>query len=248
MDDGRGKVFLVGAGPGDPRLITVRGRDLIERADVIVHDRLAAPELLDHARPDARRMNVGKAPGHCPWPQPRIHRLLVAHARRGRMVVRLKGGDPFVFGRGGEETAALTRAGVPHEVVPGVSSALAAPAAAGIPVTERGLARSVTILTARTGTGEDPFDDPGIAAADTLVLLMGLGRIGRLAEALCRHGRSPSTPVAVISRATRGDQVVIRTTLGEAARDARGLPTPATIVVGAVAAEASAVASGGSAA
>ena len=151
-----GIVYLVGAGPGDPKLITVRGAEILTLADVVVYDRLAAPELLDLARPNAERVYVGKEPGRPAMPQERIDALLVDRARTGAIVARLKGGDPFVFGRGGEEALACAHAGVPFEVVPGVTAAVAAPAAAGIPVTHRGVARSFAVVTASSRSRTRP--------------------------------------------------------------------------------------------
>ncbi len=230
-------VFLVGAGPGDPGLLTRRGAEVLALADVVVYDRLAAPALLDLAPPGAERISVGKAPGRAEAGQDEINALLVAHARDGKRVVRLKGGDPFVFGRGGEEAEALQSAGVAFEVVPGVTSALAAPAYAGIPVTHRGLARSVTIVTGH----EDPTQDAAgvdwaslARAGGTLVILMGASRIDAIAGALRDAGLPADTPVAAVQRGTRPDQATLRATLatiGDAAPAA-----PAAIVVGPVAA------------
>lgn len=231
----RGFVSLVGAGPGDPELITVKGLDRLRRADVVVHDRLVALQLLEEAQPQARRIDVGKAPGHQPWPQERINRLLVAEARRKRRVVRLKGGDPFVLGRGGEECLALAAAGVPFEVVPGVTSAVAAPAYAGIPLTHRGVACAFTVVTGHTA-GSDPeaLDWPTLARAETLVVLMGLEPLPVIAARLVAAGRDAATPVAVIENGTRGEQRVVRGTLRDIAQRARGSRSPATIVIGEV--------------
>src|ERR671938_597551 len=170
-------VYLVGAGPGDPDLITVKGLQCLRRADVVVYDRLIDPALLDEARPDATRIFVGKGAGYHTMPQEQINALLVAHARQGRVVVRLKGGDPFVFGRGGEDALALAEAGVPFEFVPGASAAVAAPPYAGIPVTHRGLAQSFAVVSA-TLAGGHPADLERLAdAADTLVVLMAAERL-----------------------------------------------------------------------
>ncbi|HKU61644.1 MAG TPA: uroporphyrinogen-III C-methyltransferase [Gemmatimonadales bacterium] len=231
-----GAVHLVGAGPGDPELITVRGLDRLRRADVVVHDRLAGPELLAQARPDAELVDVGKGPGLAPLAQEEINRLLVARARRGLDVVRLKGGDPFVFGRGSEELAACRVAGIACEVIPGISSALAAPAAAGIPVTARGVARGFAVLTARHAGGDtDPAPFAGI---DTLVLLMGRAGLARFAERLIGAGRDPDTPAACVQSATTPAQRVTVATLGTiaAAADRDGLESPVVTVVGEVAA------------
>ena len=182
-------MHLVGGGPGDPGLITSRGLELLRSADVVVHDRLIGPELLGEARADAELIDVGKGPGHAPYSQEEINALLVARARLGRTVVRLKGGDPFVFGRGSEEAAACREAGVPVYVVPGVSSAIAAPAAAGIPVTARGLARSFAVVTAH-GAGPDgaEVDVRALAGVDTLVVLMGRAGLASFAAQLWRRG------------------------------------------------------------
>ena len=230
-----GIVYLVGAGPGDPDLITVKGRDCLRRADVVVHDRLAAPLLLDEAPAAARRIDVGKIPGVRGWTQVRINRLLVSLASQGKTVVRLKGGDPFVFGRGGEECQALARAGLKFEVIPGVSSAVSAPAAAGIPVTHRGRAHAFTVVAGHTA-GPDELDQDweALARAETLVILMGLHNLPHITERLLAAGRAPGTPAAVVSRATTGEQAVVRGTLADIAALARGLPTPATIVIGEV--------------
>jgi uroporphyrin-III C-methyltransferase len=229
----RGSVALVGAGPGDPELITVKALARLRSADVVVHDRLVPRALLDEAPATARRIDVGKAPGRQPWPQPRINRLLVAEARRGRRVVRLKGGDPFVFGRGGEECQALAAAGVPCEVVPGVTSAVAVPGRAGIPVTHRGCATSFAVVTGHTA-GIDPCALPWTALAqlDTVVVLMGLGQLRAIASQLIAAGRPAATPAAVISAGTTPHERVVCGSLGDIADRASGMPSPATIVVG----------------
>lgn len=228
-------VYLVGAGPGDPELITVRGAALLRSADVVVHDRLVSPSLLAQARPDALLIDVGKEPGRS-HRQDHINELLVEHGAAGRCVVRLKGGDPFVFGRGGEEAAALQRAGVPFDVVPGVTAAFAAPAAAGVPVTHRGLSTSVTVVTGHVG---DPSAPGGVdwaalaAAGGTLVVLMGMENRAAIATSLMAAGRDPEEPVAVVHWGTTPRQRTLRTTLGELARVDLG--PPAALVVGAVA-------------
>ncbi len=231
-----GIVQLVGAGPGDPELITIKGLRCLRRADVVIYDRLAAPELLEEAPSRARRISVGKAPGHQPWPQDRINRLLVAEARRGRRVVRLKGGDPFVFGRGGEECDALAAAGVRYEVVPGVSSAIAAPACAGIPVTHRDHAGAFSVVTGhRRDTGACDLDWDALARLGTIVILMGLGNLPTIVKRLREHGRPASTPVAVIGSASTSRQVVVRGDLADIVKKAAGMQPPATVVVGDVA-------------
>jgi uroporphyrin-III C-methyltransferase/precorrin-2 dehydrogenase/sirohydrochlorin ferrochelatase len=232
-----GSVHLVGGGPGDPGLITSRGLELLRSVDVVVHDRLLGPGLLREARADAELIDVGKGPGHAPYSQEEINALLVARARQGLTVVRLKGGDPFVFGRGSEEAAACRAADVPVHEVPGVSSAVAAPAAAGIPVTARGLARSFAVVTGHTDDGSLP-DVEAVASADTLVVLMGLASLGALAARLVASGRDPATPAACIQNATLPEQRVTRASLGgiaeAVARD--GLVNPVVVVIGAVAA------------
>ncbi len=231
-------VHLVGAGPGDPGLLTVRALDVLRRADVVVYDRLSQESLLDLAPPGAERIDVGKAPGHVRMSQDDINDLLVERGRTGARVVRLKGGDPFVFARGGEEAAALAAAGVPFEVVPGITSAIAAPAYAGIPVTLRHSSTSVTIVTGHEepGAGDDGTVDWGAVArvGGTIVVLMGVARIGRIADALMAGGRSPETPVAAVQWGTRPEQRTVRATL--ATIGAADLGTPSTIVVGDVAA------------
>ena len=232
---GLGTVYLVGAGPGDPELITVRGLRCLGRAHVVLYDRLVHPALLDEAPDDAVRIFVGKAPGRSGIGQVEIGRRLIAHARRGRTVVRLKGGDPFVFGRGSEEAATLTAAGVPWEVVPAVSSAFGVPACAHIPLTHRGMARHFAVVTAHQADGEGP-DWAALAAIDTLVILMGVATLPTVSRELVRCGRDLSTPVAVIARGTLPDEQVVVGHLGDIAGKvaAACLRSPATIVVGAV--------------
>jgi len=212
-----GIVYLVGAGPGDPRLLTLRGAEVLQRADVVVYDRLAPAALLDLAPRGAERVDAGKARGRVALSQEAINRLLVDRGRRGLTVVRLKGGDPFVFGRGGEEALALADAGVPFEVVPGVSAAVAAPAYAGIPVTHRGLAASYAVISA-TLAGGAPADLARTAtAADTLVLLMAAERLGEVCAQLIAAGRPPDEPAAVVASASTGAQRVLTGTLAELA-------------------------------
>jgi uroporphyrin-III C-methyltransferase/precorrin-2 dehydrogenase/sirohydrochlorin ferrochelatase len=230
-----GRVHLVGGGPGDPGLITVRGAELLRRADVVIHDRLIGSELLGQARVDAILIDVGKGPGHAPYSQEAINGLLVEHATRGRTVVRLKGGDPFVFGRGSEEVEACRAAGVSVEVVPGISSAIAAPAAAGIPVTARGVARSFRVMTGRDAAAERRGDGQ---TEETLVILMGRENLADLAAGLILEGRDPATPAACIQSATTPEQRMTRATLATiaAAVDRDGLEAPVVTVIGAVAA------------
>lgn len=234
-----GKVFIVGAGPGDPDLITVRGLKAIQQADVVLYDRLANPALLREIPPHAQTIYVGKGPGHQAFTQAQIEHMLVEEARLGKTVVRLKGGDPFVFGRGGEECQSLRENGVPFEVVPGISSALAVPAYAGIPVTHRGLATSFTVVTGHTaGRDEYAIDWGCIPRQGTLVILMGVQQLGRIVADLLANGRCADTPVAIVEQGTTAEQ---RTTTGTLATIAalareRGVTHPAIIVVGAVAA------------
>ncbi len=227
---GAGSVALVGGGPGAPGLITTRGRQLLAQADVVVVDRLAPRALLDELDPEVEVVDVGKTPGHHPVSQDEINRLLVDYATTGRRVVRLKGGDPFVLGRGGEELAACREAGVPVEVVPGVTSAVSVPAAAGIPVTHRGLAKQFTVVS-----GHEGLDWPSLAAVEgTLVLLMGVSLLRETADRLVEHGRSPATPTAVVEDGFGSRQRLTVGTLATIAELAaeRGVRPPAVIVVG----------------
>ncbi len=228
-------VFLVGAGPGDPGLITVRGAQVLARADVVVHDRLAEASLLDLAPATAERIDVGKSPGG-PVRQDEINALLVERGRAGQAVVRLKGGDPFVFGRGGEEAAALLAAGVPFEVVPGISAAVGVPAYAGIPVTHRGLSTSFTVVTGHSRHKvDDDIDWEALArVGDTIVVLMGVAHRAEIAHRLMAGGAPSDTPVAAVRWGTRPDQRTIRTTLAEL--HACPLEPPVTLIIGQVAA------------
>jgi uroporphyrinogen III methyltransferase/synthase len=234
-----GRVYLVGAGPGDPGLMTVRGIEVLRRARVVVYDRLVNPALLDEAPPRALRVFAGKHAGaHC-LPQARINALLVEHARAGGLVVRLKGGDPFVFGRGGEEALALAEAGIPFEIVPGVSAAVAVPAYAGIPVTHRGLGSSFAVVTGHEDPdkGAESVDWARLATAvDTLVVLMGLRSLPRIAATLMAHGRVPETPVALIRWGTTEAQETVTGTLGDIVVRAQhaGLAPPVLAVIGPV--------------
>ena len=241
MTDRGPLVALVGAGPGDPGLMTVRALELIAAADVVLYDRLIPAGALDGARPEAELVYVGKAPGRPSPAQEEIDALLVEHGRAGRRVVRLKGGDPFVFGRGAEEAAALRAAGIAYEVVPGVTAGVAAPAYAGIPVTHRDAASAVAFVTGH----EDP-DKPESALdwdalarfPGTLVFYMGVGRLPRIAQALTEAGRAPDEPAAVVERGTLPGQRAVLATLATIAdrAEAEGLRPPAITVVGPVAA------------
>ncbi len=227
-------VALVGAGPGDPELLTVKAVRLIESAEVVVHDALVGDGVLDLIPSTAERIDVGKRPGR-PVPQEMISALLVELGRQGRSVVRLKGGDPFVFGRGGEEALELTAAGIDVEVVPGITSSVAAPAAAGIPVTHRGVSAAVTVATGHRRTGEEDVDWRALAkVGGTIVVLMGVAQRASIAAQLIEGGLAAETPATAIRSATTTEEHIWRGTLGD-------LPTapiasPATIVVGAVAA------------
>jgi len=230
-------VYLVGAGPGDPRLITVKGREVLRKAQVVVYDQLASPELLKEAPADAEIIYVGKKAGAHALPQEGINQLLVDKAQAGLMVVRLKGGDPFVFGRGGEEALALKASGLPFEIVPGVTAAVAVPAYAGIPVTHRGLASLVTFITGH----EDPTKEASAIPWDvlaktqgTLVFLMGVKNLGDNCRRLVEGGRSPSTPAAVIEKGTTLEQRTVTGVLGNIAAVAQeaAIKPPAILVVG----------------
>lgn len=233
-----GRVYLVGGGPGDPGLLTLRGAEVLGKADVVVYDRLANTALLDlHLRPTAERIYAGKSTDHHTYPQDEINRMLVQHARAGKTVVRLHGGDPFVFGRGGEEASVLAAAGVPFEVVPGVTSAVAVPAYAGIPVTHRGCTSSLAVVTGHEDPAKPESDlcwEKLATGVGTLVVLMGLTNLASIAEELIRHGRPPDTPVAVIRWGTWPRQETLTGTLGDIASKVRekGLRPPAVIVVG----------------
>ena len=231
-----GKVYLVGAGPGDPGLLTVRALELLRRADVIVYDQLVNPELLDEASSAALRIYVGKEGGrHC-IAQEEINQVLFSHARQGHEVVRLKGGDPFVFGRGGEEAEALVDAGLPFEIVPGVSSAVAVPAYAGIPLTHRKFASSFAVVTGHEALKpESSIDWTKLATAvDTLVILMGLHNLAAIVEKLVDHGRRSETPVALIRWGTTHEQEVIAGTLADIVEKSASLKAPVLIIVGEV--------------
>ncbi len=229
-----GKVYLVGAGPGDPGLMTVRGIELLRQAQVIVYDQLVNPALLDEASQSASRIFVGKRAGrHC-IAQGEINAVLIAQARAGNEVVRLKGGDPFVFGRGGEEAEALSEAGISFEIVPGVSSAVAVPAYAGIPLTHRDFASSFAVVTGHEARKvHSAVDWAKLATAvDTLVILMGLTNLPTIVEKLMAHGRPPYTPVAVIRAGTTPEQETVVGTLTDIVAKSALIQAPALIVVG----------------
>jgi len=233
-----GKVYLVGAGPGDPDLLTLKGKKCLEQAHAILYDQLVSDDLLEHAADSSELIYVGKQAGkHCA-DQRAIEELLIRKAREGKTVVRLKGGDPFVFGRGGEEAAALKRAGIPYEIVPGVSSAIAAPAYAGIPVTHRSCASSVAIVTgheASNSSGQVKWDKL-TRSVDTLVILMGLHHLREIMHRLLESGCEPQRPVALIHSATRPSQENLLgtvQTIADLAKQAK-FKSPTVIVVGEV--------------
>ena len=232
---GAGIVHIVGAGPGDPDLLTLRALKVLRQADVVVHDRLIGPDILDCARPDAERFYVGKAKSRHSRPQPEINALMAAQAAAGRRVVRLKGGDPFVFGRGGEEMEYLLSRGIRVEIVPGITAATGCAAFAGIPLTHRDHAAAVTFVTGHAKDGEPDLDWTGLAAGrQTLVVYMGVSTAGTVARRLIEHGMTPSTPVAVVENGTLPTQKTVTGTLArlEALIAANGITGPALIIIG----------------
>lgn len=235
-----GSVTLVGGGPGDPGLITVAGLRAVQQADVVLYDRLAPQEVLSQASAQAELIAVGKVPRGEFVPQERINQLLVSHARQGRRVVRLKGGDPFVFGRGGEEWQACAEAGIPVEVIPGVSASTAGPGLAGIPLTHRHLVQGFTVVSGHVAPGDPRSEVPWRELARTrmtLVILMGVAHLREIAPELIAGGLAVDTPVAVVSNASLPGQSSWRTTLGEAVAqmDARQVSPPSLVVVGTLA-------------
>ena len=234
-----GKVYIVGAGPGDPELITVKGLRLVREADVIFYDRLIPQEVLREAKPGAKLVFVGKAPGKHAYSQDEINKMLVEEACKGKTVVRLKGGDPYVFGRGEEECMYVLERGVPCEVVPGVTSAIAGLAYAGIPVTNRGLSSSFAVVTGREAPekGRRMVYYGAIAkAVDTLVIVMGIGNLENIVREILEAGVDPDTPVAIVEKATMPEQRVVTGKLADIVEKARkaGVKPPAVIVVGKV--------------
>ncbi|HMD27769.1 MAG TPA: siroheme synthase CysG [Steroidobacteraceae bacterium] len=231
-----GEVTLVGAGPGDPELLTLKALRALQDADLILHDRLVPQSILDLARRDAARISVGKAAGSAGSTQAEINSLLIEHAQQGKRVVRLKGGDPFIFGRGGEELEALAQARINFSVVPGVTAALGSAAYAGIPLTHRNHAHSVTFVTAHTGDGREPDWRALATPGSTAVFYMGLARVQHIAEKLMEHGAAPSLPAAIIAQGTLQNQRVIAATLatiGDASCRAH-MESPALLIVGEV--------------
>ena len=229
-----GKVYLVGAGPGDPDLITVKGAKCLQTAEIVIYDRLANPALLDYVQPWAEQIYVGKEPQRHRLTQDEINKLLIEQAQQGKRVVRLKGGDPFVFGRGGEECLALAQAHIPFEVVPGISSAIAVPAYAGIPVTHRHVSQSFTVVTGHTA--DDPFgtDWDDLPLKGTLVILMGVRHLPQITARLVAAGHNPATPAATIAWGTMPEQQVVVATLADIAEKAQHVQSPAITVVGEV--------------
>lgn len=235
-----GKVFLVGSGPGDPELLTLKAARIISKADVVVYDRLIPTEVLDLVPEGAARIFVGKETGYHCVPQPEINRMLVRLAHSGRTVVRLKGGDPFIFGRGCEEAAELDRAGIPYEIVPGITAAQGCAAAAGVPLTHRGLARSVRYVTGHC-KADEPLDLDWHTLSDpdtTLVVYMGLANVDEITMQLTSHGLPPATPVLAISQGTTPRERRVLTSLAELPKTARTteLTAPVLFIIGRVAA------------
>lgn len=235
----KGKVYLVGAGPGDPDLITVKGLQLVRKADVVIYDRLIHPKILEKIRPEAEKFYVGKKSDHHTLPQDKINSLMVKEAKKGKRVLRLKGGDPFVFGRGAEEVLYLVERGIPWEVVPGVTSATAVPAYASIPITHREFSSMVSIIT-----GHETFSKERsrlrydlIAPNDsTLVILMGMSHLKTIAEELLHHGRAGDTPACIITWGTYPQQQILSGTLADIAekKEEAGLKPPGIIIIGEV--------------
>ncbi len=232
-----GKVYLVGAGPGDPGLLTVRGKTLLECADVVLYDALVSPEIFDLINPQAERIHVGKRRGNHSLNQEEIIQLLIEQAQAHAIVVRLKGGDPFIFGRGGEELVALLEAGIPVEVVPGVTSGISVPAKLNIPLTHRELSSSVLLVTGHEGAGkyQPEVNWHAVAhAADTIVIYMGLHNLSQIRQALLAAGRDPETPMALIQAGTRPEEKIITTTLGAEFEGLENPKAPTLIVIGKV--------------
>ncbi|MER2037271.1 MAG: uroporphyrinogen-III C-methyltransferase [Solibacillus sp.] len=231
-----GIVYIVGAGPGDPKLLTLRGLECIQVANVILYDRLVNPVLLEHAKKDAELIYCGKEPGKHGLIQDEIHRVLIEKAQQGYTVLRLKGGDPFVFGRGGEEATILRRANINYEVVPGITAGIAAPAYAGIPVTHRDHAASFAIVTGhgRAEKGQDFLNWAALSQIDTVAFYMSVGNIGHITSSLMANGKEASTPVAVIEWGTTEKQRTITGTLQTIADDIKtqAIQNPAMILVG----------------
>jgi len=228
-----GLVYLVGAGPGDPDLVTLKAVKALGKADVVVYDRLSNPELLSYASEKAEHIYVGKKPGKPSAKQEQINAILISKARAGQTVVRLKGGDPFIFGRGGEECLALKNANITYQVVPGISSSLSVPAYAGIPLTHRSVSRSVTIVTGHTvGRNSVDQDWNALSKSETLVILMGMRNMGIITSRLLDEGMASNTPAAVIQNGTHANQRSVTGTLSTITQKAEDLASPGIIVVG----------------
>lgn len=236
--DRLGEVYLIGVGPGDPDLLTIRAQQLLQQADVVLHDRLVPESILGRARRDAEKINVGKSPGSHENTQDYINGLLIEHARRGLRVARVKGGDPFIFGRGGEELQVLREAGIPVVVVPGITAGIGAAASAGIPLTMRGLSQAVTFVTATGGNSATLDWNAMVQTQHTLVFYMSAAQIDHIAAQLVQHGMSAAQPVALLERATWSDERVLKSTLGElpALAHAARLRSPSLLIVGEVSA------------
>ncbi|MBA2876463.1 uroporphyrinogen-III C-methyltransferase [Thermaerobacillus caldiproteolyticus] len=233
-----GKVYLVGAGPGDPELITVKGLKYIQQADVILYDRLINEELLAYAKKEAELIFCGKLPGYHTMQQETINHFLIHHAKKGKTVVRLKGGDPFVFGRGGEEAEALVKHGIEFEIVPGITSGIAAAAYAGIPVTHRDFSSSVAFITGhkRDGSHEEIKWESLAKGIDTLAIYMGISNLPYIRDQLMKYGKSPTTPVAVIQWGTLLEQRTVTATLGTVVEvvNEHQIKNPSMIIIGEV--------------
>jgi len=231
-----GKVYLVGAGPGDPDLITIRGLKILQKADVVVYDRLANPDLLMETPAHTKHIFVGKTAGKPSIKQDQINKILVDMTLTNETVVRLKGGDPLIFGRGGEELLVLASHNIPYEVIPGISSAVAAPAYAGIPLTHREFSSSFTVITGHTVSDNNfPVDWKSLSKCETLIILMGFRKLPVITKKLIHAGKPISTPVAIIEKATYKNQKVIYGSLLSIDHKARKLATPATIIIGEIA-------------
>ncbi|UOQ93135.1 uroporphyrinogen-III C-methyltransferase [Halobacillus shinanisalinarum] len=230
------KVYIVGAGPGDPDLITVKGLKAIQQADVILYDRLINKDLLDEARDEAELIYCGKRPNHHSLDQQTINGLLCDFALQGKTVTRLKGGDPFVFGRGGEEAEELAKRSIPFEIVPGISSGVAAPAYAGIPVTHRNYSSSVAFLSgvSKLGYDEEEYWEHAVKSMDTLCIYMGVKKLPEICARLIRHGRASSTPIALVEWGTMEHQRTVTGTLEDIVGRAKDLENPSMIIVGEV--------------
>ncbi|MCJ1655467.1 uroporphyrinogen-III C-methyltransferase [Staphylococcus sp. NRL 16/872] len=229
-----GKVYLVGAGPGDPDLLTIKGMKAIQVADVILYDRLVNKEILEFAKPSTKFFYCGKDPNKYSLPQEETNRMLVSLAKKGHTITRLKGGDPFVFGRGGEEAEILAQHQIPFEIVPGITSGIAAPAYAGIPVTHRDYSSSVAFVTAvnKPGMSKDAYWEHLAHGPETLCVYMGVKRLPEICELLIRHGKSMDTPVALVHLGTTASQKTVTGTLGTIVEQASAIKNPAMIVIG----------------